>query len=119
MNNGQKLLLVVFCAIGLMAYSATQRNAPVKTGREICQKVTAAQSAEIMQIATRMHVFPGRIGAITEVDERVWSELPRDSKTALAIAVYCDLGVGKTDLLLRGWRDGETKASLNNGNYWD
>jgi hypothetical protein len=103
---------VVFGGIGIAALASHLNNMPTKTGREICQKVTAAQKAEIMQIATKMHVFPGRIGGITEVDERVWAELPRDSKTALALAVYCDLGVEKTDLLLRGWRDGETKASI-------
>ena len=40
-------------------------------------------------------------------------------KLALALAVYCSLGAEKTTLTLRGWRDGEDKASIYDGNYMD
>jgi hypothetical protein len=112
----------VLCAIGLAAAIAGTRNASnasAKNGREICNKITTSQIAKLQLAANKMHLLPGRYGEITEVDERVWEELPRDSKTALALAVYCSLGKDKTDLTLRGWRDGETKASMVNGNYWD
>ena len=122
MNSGQKVFFVVLCAVGLAAAIAGTRNASIasaKTGREICNKITTAQISKVQQIANGMHLLPGRYGETTEVDEKVWAELPRDSKTALALAVYCSLGAEKTTLRLVGWRDGEEKASIYNGNYWD
>ena len=119
MNKGQIILLMAFCAIGLAAFVASENNAPGKTGREMCNGITAAKISEAMETGRKIGLFPGRVGEITEVDERVWAEFPHDMKVASALLVYCSLGSGTTNLLLRGWRDGETKASLVNGNYSD
>ena len=118
MRNGQKLLFVLLCVIGVAAAIAGMRNASA-TGRDICKGITSAQIGKVQRIANEMRLLPGRYGEITEVDERIWAELPRDSKTAVALAVYCSLDKGETSVTLRGWRDGETKASIVNGNYWD
>ena len=119
MNSREMVACVVFGVIGLAAFASHLNNLPKKTGREICLKITAAQKAELMQLATKMHVFPGRMGEITEVDQRVWKEIPNNGKVSLALAVYCDLGAKETYLGLRGWRDGETKAYIVDGNYMD
>ena len=119
MNSRQAIAFVVFCGIGIAALASHLSNAPTKTGREICNGITNAKILKVQQIANEMQLLPGRYGEITEVDERVWAELPHDSKLALALTVYCSLDKGKTDLILRGWRDGETKASLINGIYLD
>ena len=119
MSKGGKTVFVVSCAIILVAAIAGHKNAVAKNGRAICEKVTTAQIAKVQLAANKMHLLPGRYGETTEVDEKVWAQLPRDSKTALALAVYCSLGAEKTTLRLVGWRDGEEKASIYNGNYWD
>jgi hypothetical protein len=119
MSKGGKTVFVASCAIILVAAIAGHKNAVAKNGREICKGITTAQIAKVQLAANKMHLLPGRYGEITEVDERVWAELPRDSKTSVALAVYCSLDAGKTNLTLRGWRDGETKASIYAGNYMD
>ena len=122
MNGKQKIAFLAICAVGVAAAISGVKNASTasaKSARDICKGITNAQILKGQQIANQMGLFPGRYGEVTEIDERVWVELPKDSKVAAALTVYCSLDKGQTSVMLRGWRDGETKASIVNGNYWD
>ena len=122
-----KLIAIVLCGfVGLVIVGLIAGGDEFGAGGQAAQSAASlcrqpAKVDKILAIANDIRLLPGRRGAVTEVDERVWAELPRDSKISVTLALYCSVAStsGNGSIRLQGWRDGETKASMTNGNYMD
>ena len=80
------------------------------------------KAAQAISIGKDVGALPsGVTGGRIEVDEHVWAELPRKSKITLTLALYCGVADrdGRGHVMLVGYRDGDTKASMTDGNYLD
>lgn len=98
---------------------------PAKKG-EWRSRCAAENTRAVLDSWTKLGVIRSMSGNLSKgitliVEDRLWAEASHDAKVSMTAAAYCTI-VDDQDrgwVYVRGYRDGKTRATVSNGDYFD
>lgn len=111
---GKFVVLVIVGVITAFTYSKIYPPPKTAAVADFCKKPGAASG---YQSWVKAGIIKDQRGSVILVDEKPWEAIVHDGKVSLTAFAYCHIGAGYVSI--EGWHDGQRKAHMIDGNYFD
>ena len=118
-GKGSAIFFLAAAVIAIMMFSNDGKRTPsTKPATSICPEI-AAQRQRILDCWTREGIISETAENILYVEDRNWAAVDHKVKVSIAVAHFCTRHPdGSGVVMIKGFRDDKTRASVVDGNYF-